>query len=223
MNGGRRCCDHEQSVWLGERGLVSTSLRRPWPLWLSLGLLLMAGGLAVARALGEGPLHLQTGVQVRTVYAATLAYAYGALPATAIALVALILLGLAWLRARANNTAARSAVGVALVAVAWVVWTALPRAFVGYQHLLSVTHADDDYRLGVRTALDGDDFFVVSRCPRGQTFCEAHGIAAVQAAERGSWSQIRLLPGNATSALAIHTPTRVIPVRVDGPAGSALR
>ena len=62
---------------------MSTSLRRRWPLWLSLGLVLMAGGLAVARALGEGPLHLQTGVHVRTVYAATLAYAYGALPAAA--------------------------------------------------------------------------------------------------------------------------------------------
>ena len=192
-------------------------------MWLSLGLVLMAGGLAVARALGEGPLHLQTGVHVRTVYAATLAYAYGALPAAAIALAALILLGVAWLRAQVNHTAARAAVGLALVAVAWVVWTALPVAFVGYQHLLSVMHAGDEYRLGVRTALDGDDFFVVSRCPRGQAFCEAHGIAAVDAAERGSWSQIRPLQGDATIALAIHTPTRVIPVRVEGPAGSPLR
>lgn len=199
---------------------------RHWPLWLSLGMLLMAGGLAAARALGEGPLHLQTGSQVRTVYAATLAYAYGALPATAIALGVLVLLGVTWgnrLRARANHTTARAAVGVALVAVACVAWSALPRAFIGYQHLGSVTHGSDDYRLGVRTALDGDDFFVVSRCPREQTYCEAHGIAAVQAAERGSLSQIRLLRGNATSALAIHTPTRVIPVRVEAPAGSPLR
>jgi hypothetical protein len=189
-------------------------------------MLLMAGGLAAARALGEGLLHLQTGSQVRTMYAATLAYAYGSLPATATALGVLVLLGVAWsdrLRAQANHTAARAAVGVALVAVTWVVWNAWPRAFVGYQHLLSVMHAGDEYRLGVRTALDGDDFFVVSRCPRGQMFCEARGIAAVEAAERNSWPQIRLLPGNPTSALAIHTPTRVIPVRVEAPAGSPLR
>ena len=88
---------------------MSTALTRLWPLWLSLGLVLMAGGLAVARALGEGPLHLQTGGQVRTVYVATLVYAYGALPATAIALGASILSGVAWLRAQTNHTAARAA------------------------------------------------------------------------------------------------------------------
>ncbi len=202
---------------------MSNALKRLWPLCLSLALLLMAGGLAVAKALGEGPLHLQTGVQVRTVYAATLAYAYGALPATAIALGALALLAVAWLRARSRHTAAHVAVGLALVAVGWVVWSAWPRMLIGYQHLQSVVEAGDEYRLGVRTALDGDDFYVVSRCPHGQSSCEAHGIAAVRAEERNHLPQIRLVRDVATSALAIHTPTRVIPVRVEAPGGNPPR
>ncbi|MEQ1574489.1 MAG: hypothetical protein ABL993_09615 [Vicinamibacterales bacterium] len=188
---------------------------RAWPVWLGLGMLVVAGGLALAKHFGEGPAHLQSGGQVRTLYAAALAYAYGAVPVTGVALGVWVLLGVVWtrrLRAQRDHKTALAAVGVASAALLWVGWSTLPQLFVGYQHLMSTAHDGDRYQLGVRTALDGDDFFIVSRCPRGQVFCEAHGIAPVEPAERGDWSRIQLQPENATHTLSIHTPTRVIPV-----------
>ena len=180
----------------------------------------MAGGLALARYLGEGPAHLQTGSQVRTLYAAALAYAYGAVPLTGVALGVWASLAVVWARRRragGNHKIALAAVGLASVALFWVGWSTLPQLFIGYQHLMSTQHDGDQYRLGVRTASDGDDFLVVSRCPRGEMFCEAYGIAPVQFGERDDWSRIQLQSEDATNSLSIHTPTRVIPVQLRRP------
>ncbi len=193
---------------------------RTWPVWCSLGMLALAIGLAVARHFGEGPMHLQTGGQVRTHYAAALAYAYGAVPLTAVALGVWALLGVVWAnrrRTQADHASALAAVGVASVAVLWLAWSTLPHLFVGYQHVASIAHDGDRYQLGVRTALDGDDFLIVSRCRRGQVFCEAHGIAPVEPAERDAWSRIQLQAESETSTLSIRTPTRVIPIRLRQP------
>jgi hypothetical protein len=188
---------------------------RAWPVWLSLGALVVASGLAVVKHFGEGLSDLQTGSHVRTLYPAALAYASGALPVTAVALGVWLLLGVVWARrrrARTDHRTALAAAGVASVALLWIGWSTLPQLFIGYQHLASTAQDGDRYQLGVRTALDGDDFFVVSWCPGGQMWCEADGIAPVEEAERRDWSLIHFQLEHATNMLSIHTPTRVIPV-----------
>jgi hypothetical protein len=186
-----------------------------WPVWLGLALLCVASGLAFAKHFGEGPAHVQTGTQVRTLYAATLVHEYLAIPVAAAALgvsVLLALVAVRRLRARRDHKNAMAAAAMACVAPLWVGWSTLPQLFVGYRHLMSTVHGRDRCQLGVRTALDGDDFFVVSRCPSGQLFCEAYGIASVEPAERSDWNHIQLQPGDASNTLSIRTPTRVIPV-----------
>jgi hypothetical protein len=189
---------------------------RDWRIWLSLGMLALAGGLAIAKYFGEALAGLQTGGHAHTLYPAALVYAYGAGPIAMVAVGVCSLLGWVWvtrLRTRTSNARASAAVAIASVALIWIGWSALPRLFVGYEHVTSTARGGAEYQLGVRTALDGDDFFVVSLCPGGQMFCEAYGIAPVGLDERDDWSRIRL-EFAMNDALTILTPVREIPVRL---------
>jgi hypothetical protein len=188
-----------------------------WTVGFSLLLLLLAGGLALAKALGGGPAHLQTG-HIRTIYAAVLAYEYGAVPVTALIFLAwvfLVAVGIGRFRQPAVRRTPLVAAGVTSLALLWAGLSTLPQLLVGYSHLNSVTAGEDDYHLGVRTALDGDFFFVLSQCPHGQLRCTAYGVAPVAADERDGLSQARLTVDNTTHALAIQTAARTIPLAVE--------
>ena len=187
---------------------------RPWPIWLGAGMLAVAGGLAIARHFGGALAHLQTGSHARTVYAAGLIYAYGAVPTAVLAVGVAACLGwrsVAGRRTPAGDAGALRAFAMSCLALAWIGWSALPRVFVGYEHVARATGAGAEYQLGVRTALDGDDFFVVSACPGGRAACEAYGIAPVAWDEKGQWSRIRL-EIDRDGALTIRTPARTTPV-----------
>jgi hypothetical protein len=187
---------------------------------LSLGLLLLAGGLALAKGLGQGPAHLQAGHQIRTIYVAVLAYEYAALPITGsifLAWVLLVAVGLRHLRQPPGRQTAFIAGGVTSLALLWAGLSTLPQLFVGYEHLKSMPIGAEDYHLGIRTALDGDFYFVVSQCPRRQLRCAAYGVTAIDVTERADLSHVRLAIGNTTRALVIQTPSRTIPVTLPPP------
>lgn len=191
-----------------------------WTPWLSLGSLLMAGGLALAKHFGEGPSQLVSGGHIRVFYVAVLAYNYGTIPVTALTLLAWLLLtvvGIGRLRQRTGWKTALAAVSVATFALLWAGWSTLPKFFANYQHLTSTTFGADDYHLGVRMALDGDDYFVVSKCPHGGLSCDAYRIAPVDQADKRNLAAVRLETEEATDTLSIHTPTRVIPVTLPIP------
>jgi hypothetical protein len=194
--------------------------RMEWTFWFSLGSLLMTGGLALAKHFGDGPTQLTSGQHIRTFYVAVLAYTYGAFPVTALALMACALLAAVWilrLRQATGRKRALAAVSVALVALLWASWSTLPLVFVGYQHLTSTVLGADSYHLGVRKALDGDDYFVISKCLRGQLSCDAYGIALVEQADRTNLAAVRLETQGASNALSIHTATQTIPVTLPTP------
>jgi hypothetical protein len=191
-------------------------------LMLSLGLLLLASGLALAKSLGEGLAHLQTGSQIRTFYAAVVAYEYGALPATGLIFlgwVFLVAVGFRRFRQPAVRRTALVAVGLTSLALLWAGLSTLPQLLVGYSHLSSVSTDADDYHLGVRTALDGDFFFILSQCPHGQLRCTAYGVAGVKPDEHDALSDSRLTMGDTDETLTIQTATRRIPVRLPLSAG----
>jgi hypothetical protein len=187
---------------------------------VSLGVLLLAGGLALAKGLGQGLAHLQASpYQITTFYAAVLVYEYAALPITGaifLAWVVLVAIGLRRLRQPQGWRNALIAVGVTSLALLWAGLSTLPQLFVGYGHLNSMTMGADDYHLGIRTALDGDFFFVVTRCPHRQLRCAAYGATAVNVAERDDLSHVRLAL-DSTQALVIQTPSRTIPVTFPPP------
>ena len=186
-----------------------------WMFWLSLGSLLLAGGLALAKYFGAGPGQLVSGGHIRIPYIAVLAYTYGALPVTAVVLLICILLSSVWVWQLLQRVAGKTAfvgVSLAMFALLWSGWSTMPRFFVGYQHLTSLSLGADVYHLGMRTAFDGDYFFVVSKCPRGQLNCDAYGIAPIEQAERADPAAIRLEAEGATGILRIQTPARAIPV-----------
>lgn len=187
---------------------------RVWPTWLGAGMLAVAGGLAVAKHFGEALAHLQTGSHARTVYPAGLVYAYGAVPMAALAAGVCACLG--WRavigrRQQIGDAGAVRAFAMSCLALGWIGWSALPRVFVGYEHVARATSAVAEYQLGVRTALDGDDFYVVTACAGGRVGCEAYGIAPVAWDEKGASGRIRLEIDSA-GALTIRTPVRAIPV-----------
>jgi hypothetical protein len=104
------------------------------------------------------------------------------------------------------------AAGVTSLALLWASVSTLPQLFVGYEHLKSTTRDAEDYHLGIRTALDGDFFFVVTRCPHRQLRCAAYGVTGVEPAEREDLSNARLATGNTPQSLVILTASRTIPV-----------
>ena len=186
---------------------------------LSLGLLLLASGLALAKGLGQGPAHLQAGHQIHTFYAAVLAYEYAALPITGsifLAWVLLVAVGLKRLRQPPGRQTALIAGGVTSLALLWAGLSTLPQLFVGYEHLKSMTMGAEDYYLGIRTAMDGDFYFVVTQCPHRQLRCVAYGVTAVDPAERADLSHVRLAI-DTTQALVIQTASRTIPVILPPP------
>jgi hypothetical protein len=182
---------------------------------LSLALLLLAGGVALAKALGGGPAHLQTG-EIQTFYVAVLAYEYAAVPVTCLIFLAWVFLVVAAIRRfRQPAAAARRiplvALGVTSLALLTAGFSTLQQLFVGYRHLESVTTGADDYHLGVRTALDGDFFFVVTECPHGQQRCTAYGVAAVNVDEHAEVPNARLTVDSTAQTLLIQTASRTIP------------
>jgi hypothetical protein len=193
---------------------------KAWTLGLSLVPLLLAGGLALAKVFGEGPADLQTGHHISTVYPAVLAYEYAALPITGAIFLAWVLLvanALGRLRQPQGRRTALVAVGVTSVALLWAGLSTLPQLFVGYTHLTGVTTGPHNYHLGIRTALDGDFFFVVSQCPHGQFRCIAYGVTSVDQDERSDLSKVRLTIGKTAQALVIETASRTIPFTLPAP------
>jgi hypothetical protein len=191
-----------------------------WTLSLALGLVVLAGGLAVAKAFGEGPANLQRGSHTRTAYVAVLTYEYGAFPFTVLLLLASVLITVVALRRLRQPTGQRTAwvaLGATSLALLWAGWNTLPQLFVGYQHLASVTVGAEQYQLGLRTALDGDDYFVVSRCQQWLLNCDAYGVAPIAPEERSALDQVRLEPEPVTKTLAIRTAARSIPVTLPLP------
>lgn len=182
--------------------------------WVSIGLLLLAGALALAKALGEGPAHLQSAGQVTVVYAAARTYQYAAFPVTAGMLLMWALVAKAaasGIRQTLRRRASLVALGLSSVAVVWAGLSTLPQLFVGYEHVAGVTVGADDYHVGVRTALDGDDFYIVSVCPHGQWRCTAYGVAPVGIDERPVASRVRLSADVAGQGVVIVTPARSLP------------
>jgi hypothetical protein len=186
---------------------------RDWRLLLSLSFVVLAAGLAVVKWLGQGPAHLQSG-HISTFYVAVLAYEYAALPITALISLAWLLLVMTWLwrlRQPVHWQTAVVPIAVTTAALLWAAVSTLPQLFVGYEHLKTATVGGEDYHLGVRTALDGDLYFVVSRCPHRQLRCDAYGVAAVDATEWSDLSEVELA-GDTSQGLVIQTVSRTIPV-----------
>ncbi len=88
-----------------------------------------------------------------------------------------------------------------------------PQLFVGYEHLKSATAGGQDYHLGIRTALDGDYFFVLTRCSHWRR-CTAYGVAPVNVTERRDLSSVRLAIEDAPGSVVIQTASRTIPFRL---------
>ncbi|GIV95784.1 MAG: hypothetical protein KatS3mg057_0441 [Herpetosiphonaceae bacterium] len=189
--------------------------KQDWTIMLGLGAVIVAGMLAIARAFGEIPASLQSGQHASTHYWAVLAYAYLALPSTAIILLNGIILIIVWTRRHRHKNHRRTtsiAVALSILALLWAGYHTLPQLFISYRHLTSIATGSGRYYLGIREAIDGDSFFMISLCKRGGLKCESYGVSFVEYAERAHLQDIRLDIDAATNTLYIRTPIRSIPI-----------
>ena len=152
-------------------------------MWI--GLSALAGGvlfLLVGRggaAPGAGPVF----------YPVSLFYNYASIPVAILTLLAASLLLMLWipqaLRRLPRYAWNGLAMALALVGATLGCWGSLPRA-VGvdnYAHLDRATLEGRVYQLGVRVALDGDNYYVLCECSQPGLVCQCRPVREAGAPE----------------------------------------
>ena len=91
-----------------------------------------------------------------------------------------------------------------LSVVAWMMTflSIFPHFFVGYEHLMSRKINHNQFILGLRTAMDGDNFYIVGKCDRWLFRCEAYALTDVEVPSEGE-RIIVLEPGKYSNLLNV--------------------
>lgn len=182
--------------------------RRPWRL-LVFGAALLAAA-AVSYGLGAVSGRAFSGAPV--FYPGLLVYNYAATPlAIAILLVALTLVAL-WIpqalrrapRYRPNGVAAALALAGSVLAC----WSAIPTQFVIYRHVDRVVLNGIAYQLGVRLALDGDNYYSLCRCDERGWVCRCQALTEAGAPDPNVPPE--LVADAAAGTLSIRVGSRTV-------------
>ncbi len=170
--------------------------------------------LALATPHGIIPAHLQTGGQGRSIHWIVVAYIKLIAPIFYLSVFTTLILFVAQIiRSQSDHrTTTTLAVWLSLLAIVLAGYSSLSLFAIGYEPLNGIETPDSKYHLGMRTAMDGDYFWIISKCDRWNFACEYRGITNVITAEKSQPGNTRLEYDKNTGVLLIRTTERVIPV-----------
>ncbi|MEG3961033.1 MULTISPECIES: hypothetical protein [unclassified Microcoleus] len=80
---------------------------------------------------------------------------------------------------KTNSSTTWAAIGLSVLALAIAVFSLFSQ-FVGYQHLTSGQFDGYRYNLGLRTAMDGDNFYIIGKCDRLGIRCDCYAVSSVE-------------------------------------------
>jgi hypothetical protein len=187
---------------------------KDWTLLIGGTVFILAGLLTLAMPYGIIPAHLQTDGYSRSIHWVVVAYIRLSAPILGLSMIACAILFAATIVRIENRerwaTIALLAFWLSLLAVVLSVYSISPLLFVGYEPIASLETIDFKYHLGMRTAFDGDYFWVISKCDRWNISCEYRGIISVEEEEKSQMENTYLECGRNINLLTIRTPQRTI-------------
>jgi hypothetical protein len=187
---------------------------KDWTLLIGGTVSILAGLLALAMPYGIIPAKLQTDGYSRSIHWVVVAYIRLSAPILVLSIIASAILFAATIVRIENRerwaTTALLAFWLSLLAVVLSVYGIFPLLLIGYEPITSLETIDFKYHLGMRTAFDGDYFWVVSKCDRWDISCEYRGITSVEQEEKSQVESTYLECGQNTNLLTIRTPQRAI-------------
>lgn len=196
-------------------------LVKDWTVFLGVGTLLLAGLIVISWALGGEFVDLQTYNPPVTVlfYWACIFNEYLAPLLTGIVLLSTVVLLWVWtmqLARRIQRWPIKAAVGLSFLAASLltlvlVAASLMGQLLVGYTHLSSAESDRYTYRLGVRTAMDGDNFYVVCQCGRLGLCCDCRGVASASDPYE-TWASAKLERDALSNSIHIKVGERIIPI-----------
>jgi hypothetical protein len=187
---------------------------KDWTLLIGGTTFILAGLLALAMPYGIIPANLQTDGYSRSIHWVVVAYIRLSAPILGLSIIASVILFAATVVRIENKErwaiTALLAFWLSLLAIVLSMYGIFPLLLIGYEPITSFETIDFKYHLGIKTAFDGDYFWVVSKCDRWNISCEYRGITSVEQEEKSQVENTYLECGRNTNSLTIRTPQRAI-------------
>lgn len=196
-----------------------------WKLWLSIGAMVLAVSICISGFLGQEPARLQGSLanyrpsdKITVFYWAVLFYNASLQLTGIILLLALILMVVLNYEEtqKKNSSTTWAAITLSVLALAISVFSMFPNLFVGYEHVTSAEFDGYRYNLGLRTAMDGDYFYVIGKCDRLGIRCDCYAVDPVDYEDYNSQENLsrtlRLQQDAKTKIIYIKTKHRNIPI-----------
>jgi hypothetical protein len=188
--------------------------RQDWVVFLGLAVFIVTALLALAQPYGIIPAYLQTGGQGRSSHWIVVAYVTSIAPIFCLSIVNILILSVVQIARvqREYQSTNTLPIGLSFLAIILAGYSSLPLLWIGYEPITSIETPNSKYHLGMRTAIDGDYFWIVSKCDRWNFDCEYRGITGVVNEEKLWPENARLEYNKNTGVLLIRTTERAIPV-----------
>lgn len=198
-----------------------------WKMLLGIGVLVLAVLISISGFLGGEPANLQGDLEndrpidkITVFYWAVLFYNHGGMPLTGIILLVVLVLMVVPLyeaTKKTNSSTTWAAIGLSVLALAIAVFCLFSQLFVGYDHLASAEFDGYRYNLGLRTAIDGDNFYIIGKCDRFGIRCDCYAVSPFEPSDNSddSYENSRTLSlerDAKTKIIYIKTENRKIPI-----------
>lgn len=194
---------------------------------LGIGALVLAVLMSISGFLGQEPANLQGNLEndrqiykITVFYWAVLFYNHAGIPLTGIILLVVLMLiafSLSEGAKKITSCATATAIGLSVLALAIAISSIFSQLFVSYEHLTSANFDGYRYNLGLRTAMDNDNFYVIAKCDRLGISCDCYAVSPLDYLEEADYynktSPTPSLERDAkTKKIYIKTKSRTIPI-----------
>ena len=205
--------------------MITKTGGRNWRMLLGIGALVLAVLISISRFLGEEPANLQGDLEndrpidkIAVFYWAVLFYYYARIPLAGIILLVVLILMVVLLYEATKKTSSSTtwaAIRLSVLALAIAVFSLFSP--IGYKHLTSGQFDGYTYNLGLRTAMDGDNFYIIGKCDRFGIRCDCYAFSSVESLDYVDYDQTllqtpSLLQDAKTKIIYIKTKGRTIPI-----------
>ena len=197
---------------------------RNWRMSLSIGAMVLAVLISISGFFGGEPANLQGDLEndrpidkITVFYWAVLFYYHARVPLAGIILLVVLILMVVLLYEATNKTNSSTtwaAIGLSVLALAIAVFSLFLPLLVGYHHLTSGQFDGYRYNLGLRTAMDGDNFYIIGKCDRFGIRCDCYAVSYVQYLDYDQTllQTPSLVQDAKTKIIYIKTKGRTIPI-----------
>ncbi|MEG3988844.1 hypothetical protein QUA13_17120 [Microcoleus sp. S28C3] len=198
-----------------------------WTMLLGIGALVLAVSISISGFLGQEPANLQGDLKsdvpidkIAVFYWAVLFYNHAGIPLTGIILLLVLILMVVPLcepTQKTKSSTTWATIGLSVLALAIAVSSVFSQLFVNYEHLTSAEFDDYRYNLGLRIAMDNDNFYVIGKCDRFGIRCDCYAVSPLDYLEDADYynktSRTPSLERDAkTKIIYIKTKSRTIPI-----------